>query len=272
MKGRPTRMAAISVNGRIYEDIHLIAFDKDGTLLDFHRLWSGRTRQWINWLALEGAKRIGAAPDLFPAFYHSLGFDPKTNRIINDSPLAVASMSKIYNIAAAVLYQHGLSWLDAEQLVRASTSVSMNALPTSEEIQPIGNVQHAVEQLRLAGIRIAIITSDDRAITSATLTLLGIENYVDMLVCGDDDTPNKPAPDALWVIGQKLDIQPSQMLMVGDTASDMVFGKNARVGGTIGIWGGAGNQKTLAETADEVISTIEEIQVINPPGCANRCL
>jgi phosphoglycolate phosphatase len=171
-------------------------------------------------------------------------------------------MPKIYNIAAAVLYQNGLPWLEAEQVVASSLSESINALPTANEVQPIGNVNHAIRQLVTSGVDIAIITSDDREITKAILSILNIKGFVQFLVCGDDNIPNKPAPDALWTIGQQSNINVSQMLMVGDTASDMIFGRNAGVAGCLGIRGGAGNLSTLNQLADEIIDSIEAIQVI----------
>ena len=255
-------MATISVNGRIYDDIQLIAFDKDGTLVDFNHLWGERSRKWIDWLVRRGGSGANGRDNLYLALCDSLGFDPQTNRIINDSPLAVASMPKIYTIAATVLYQNGLAWLEAEKVVEASLSESFNALPTANEIQPIGNVKRVIGHLVSAGVYIAIITSDGRIITEAILSTLDIKEFVHFLVCGDDNMPNKPAPDALWAIGRQLNIDPSQMLMVGDTASDMIFGRNAGAAGCIGIRGGAGNLSALSQTADEIIDSIEAIQAI----------
>jgi phosphoglycolate phosphatase-like HAD superfamily hydrolase len=259
-------MATISVNGRIFPDIQLIAFDKDGTLVDFNHLWGERTRVWINWLVGHGGKVGNGRNNLYLALCDSLGFDPQTNRIINDSPLAVASVPKICTIAATVFYQHGLDWLEAEELVAASLPDGINALPTAQEVLPIGNVEQTIERLVSAGVDIAVVTSDGRTMTRAILTILGIEDFVHFLICGDDDVPNKPAPDALWAIGRQLNIDASQMLMVGDTASDMVFGRNAGAAGCIGVRGGAGNLSALSQTADEVIDSIEAIRVIHPPG------
>jgi phosphoglycolate phosphatase-like HAD superfamily hydrolase len=259
-------MATISVNGRIYPDIQLIAFDKDGTLIDFNYLWGERSRKWIDWLVRRGGNGANGREKLNRTFCQSLGFDPQLNCIINDSPLAVASMPKIYSIAATVLYQHGLGWLEAEQLVAASLSESVTAQPTAKEIQPIGNVKKAIGLLVSAGVDIAITTSDNRTGTEATLTILGIKDLVHFLVCGDDNMPNKPSPDALWTIGGQLNIDASQMLVVGDTASDMIFGRNAGAAGCIGIRGGAGNLSALSQTADEIIDSIEAIQAIHPPG------
>jgi phosphoglycolate phosphatase-like HAD superfamily hydrolase len=260
MQGNNQGMATISVNGRIYHDIQLVAFDKDGTLIDFQYLWAGRVEKWINWLTGQGPD---GNDNLYLALCHSLGFDPARKRIINDSPLAVASMSKINTIVAAVLYQNGQEWLAAEQTAAVSAEIWINDPLQEREIQPIGDVGGKIGQLAAAGIRIAVITSDDRSVTEATLPILGIAGQVDLLVCGDDDVPNKPAPDGLLLIGRQLNIQPSQMLMVGDTASDMKFGRNAGAAGCIGIRGGAGNQNALNYEADEVIDSIDEIKVIN---------
>lgn len=255
-------MATISVNGRVYHDIHLIAFDKDGTLVDFQHLWAGRVGKWINWLARRGHNGPDSNNTLYLSLCHSLGFDPETHRIINDSPLAVSSMPKIYIIAATVLYQYGQEWLAAEQTVQDSIATNIDIPLKAHEIKPIGLVMEKMAQLAAAGVRIAITTSDDRAITEATLTLLGIGEYVDLLVCGDDGLPNKPAPDGLLAAGRRLNIQPAQMLMVGDTVSDMKFGRNAGVAGCIGIRGGAGDNFALSQEADEVIDSIDEIEVM----------
>jgi phosphoglycolate phosphatase len=255
-------MATISVNGRIYPDIQLIAFDKDGTLVDFQHLWAGRVGKWLNWLARRERQGLESNNNLYLALCHSLGFDPETSRVINDSPLAVASMPKIYTIAAAVLYQYGQGWLAAEQTIQDSIADNIEVPIEAHEIKPIGRVEEKIGQLAAAGIRIVVTTSDDRVITEATLPLLGIAEYVDRLVCGDDGLPNKPAPDGLLAVGRQLNIHPARMLMVGDTASDMKFGRNAGVAGCIGIRGGAGDNLVLGQAADEVINSIDEIGVI----------
>jgi len=48
---------------------------------------------------------------------------------------------------------------------------------------------------------------------------------------------------------------------VGDTVSDMLFGRNAGAAGCIGISSGAGDVSALQATADAVIPAIEAIQI-----------
>jgi phosphoglycolate phosphatase-like HAD superfamily hydrolase len=65
----------------------------------------------------------------------------------------------------------------------------------------------------------------------------------------------------LHYISQQFGVELAQMLMVGDTESDMIFGRNAGIGGCIGVAGGAGDEKALGAVADALIPTIEVIQV-----------
>jgi len=255
-------MANVIVNGRVYTAIQLIAFDKDGTLLDFHRLWGQKAQQWIHWLVEQAGNAVDNRQSLHQALSRTVGYSPETGRVIDDSPLSVASLPRLTDIAATVLYQHGVGWHNATQIAQASLSACISTPPTADQVQPLGNVSSIMAQLVHAGLRTAIITSDDRLPTEASLPHLDIAHLIDVIVCGNDDIPNKPAPDALWWIGQQYNIEPAHMLMVGDTASDMIFGRRAGVAGCIGIRGGAGDQTALSKQADAVIDSIEGIQVV----------
>ena len=248
----------IQVNGRSFSSIQLIAFDKDGTLVNFHHLWGQRTRQWVEAMVAEVSGDEGLRMDL----YRALGFSAAANRVVPDGPVAVASNPKIYGVAAAVLYQHGLSWHQAEALAFRSGSMIFGALPTADLIQPLGNVTSTMKRLHSRGVRIAIVTSDDRAATQTTLSLLGIGDFVDVLICGDDPLPNKPDPTAWQQMAQQVGISPARMLMVGDTESDMLFGRNGGVAGCLAVIGGAGEEAVLHQKADVLLASIDEIQLL----------
>jgi len=248
-------MAKLSVKQQVY-DIDLVIFDKDGTLIDFHHLWGQKAILWVEWLV----QQVGGDGALQAALYRTIGYDPITRRTINDSPLAVTPMPKLYTIAAAVLYQHGVGWHEAEDCVQASLAHTIEALPTPDLIKQKGDVARVCRQLQAAGVKLAIATSDSRAPTEATLPLLGIEEQISLVVCGDDNLPGKPAPDGLWHLGQQLGVEPSKMMFVGDTVSDMLTGMNAGVGCRVGILGGVGDRAALEAHAHVVLESVEYIR------------
>ena len=249
-------MARVGINGR-YFDIDAIAFDKDGTLLDFHHLWGQKAQLWVDALIA----RTDGSVAMRQALFQTLGYEPTSQRVVNDSPLAVASIPKLYTLAAGVLYQHGVAWHAAEGLVQTAVTETIEAIPSAQLVRPLGNVAAAVQALHVAGVKIAVITSDDRRATLDELPALGIAEWVTAVVCGDDPLPNKPAPDGLYHAAQTLGVSPQRMLMVGDTASDMVFGRNAGVAGCIGVRDGAGDLAVLQQHADVVVESIGEITI-----------
>ena len=243
-------------------DIDLIAIDKDGTLINFEEAWAGILRNWIAKLT------ANASPDIvadLEALHHDLcrtiGYDPIKQYINPDGLAAVTTVAKINTAAAVVLHQHGYLWPRAEQLV-SNTSVDHFEL-TADMILPVGNVAESIKRFKQHGIKIAVATNDDRQVTLDTLPFLGIADQVDLLSCGDDPWPNKPDPASLYHIAAETGIPVERMLMVGDTASDMMTGRAAGVAASVGITGGGGQAAVLAQHADIVIDSIDDIKIKN---------
>jgi phosphoglycolate phosphatase len=253
-------MPQISANGRLYP-IDLIVFDKDGTLIDFYHLWATKAKTAVAALLAQLDPAGVSAAGLESSLYHSLGYDPATGRAVSDGPLATASLAKLGVVTAITLYQHGLGWHEAEQMASAHFMPAITAPPTAADVRPIGDVQTLCRNLHEAGIRIAILTSDDRRATEATLPLLGITDYVNAIIGGDDPFPNKPAPDALQHLSRSLNVPPARMAMVGDNASDLQTGRAANAGCCIGVLSGTSREQDLRPYADVVLHSVLEIQV-----------
>jgi len=246
------------VAGTREADVDLVAFDKDGTLIDFYHLWGRKAR-----LAVEAVVAdVGAEADLAARLYRSIGYDPASGLAAADGPLAISSMPKLYTICAVVLYQHGLNWHHAEAVARRAFAAALGAIPTADLVKPLGQIQRLFRKLTEAGARVAIVTGDDRDATQATMALMGLDGYVSALVCGNDPIPNKPAPDALLHLGRHFGVAPGRIAMVGDTVGDLSTGTAAGAGCRIGVLSGAGRQDELAPHADALIANVDDIRVL----------
>jgi len=249
-------LTTITICERSFE-IDCIVFDKDGTLIELSAFWRQRTVRWVKQLADLLIDHDGFENSV----YEIIGYDPDQSQVLPESPLAVATMENIYTLAAGVLCQHGIPWHKAKQVAEQYAKNPMGGFFDPDDIHPRGNIAGLLQRLGDAQVQVAVVTSDDRMMTSKTLVYMGIDHLVNILVCGDDDIPNKPAPDAIWHISEQLDIPPDRMIMVGDTLSDMEFGKNAGVGGLVGIQYGRGENSFLAAHAEIIIDSIDKITI-----------
>lgn len=241
--------------GNLPFDADLVALDKDGTLIDFELMWGQVAVTWVEHLAPDPAD--GA---LRQELYRSIGYNPQQKRTDPQSPMAMATTDELRTIAADVLYRFGVSWPDAED--RAQLAFQAGAeLPLSSLVRPAGDVVGLVKGLKRAGVRVAVVTTDDRGATVETLCLLGIAQWVDYLVCGDDGLPSKPAPDMLLATCKQLGTEMSRTAVVGDTMADLLMAQRAPAGLRVAVLTGAGDEAQLRGCADVVLRSIDEIVV-----------
>ena len=104
-----------------------------------------------------------------------------------------------------------------------------------------------------------MVTSDDRAPTEATLRALGVDGFVEMLVCGDDGLPSKPAPETILEACRVLDVDAARTAMIGDSIADMTMATAAAVGLRVAVLSGIGRRSELEPLADAVIDSIAEL-------------
>ena len=242
--------------GDLCFDADLVAFDKDGTLVDFEFMWGRLAVAWVERLVAETGDRA-----LERDLYHSMGYDPQHQRTEPQSPLAIATTGQLRAIAAGTLYRHGIPWPQAEDHTRRAFETS-DVLPLADLIRPTGDVTGVLQQLQDAGVRVAIVTTDHRAETEETLQLMAIARLVDHTVCGDDGLVSKPAPDMLLAACQALGVDPIRTAVVGDTVADLLMAERAGAGFKVAVLTGAGDPVQLRAHAGVVLSSIDEITVV----------
>jgi phosphoglycolate phosphatase-like HAD superfamily hydrolase len=245
--------------GDLRFDADLVAFDKDGTLVDFESMWGRLAVVWVERLVASTGNK-----ELERDLYSSLGYDPQHRRTKPQSPLAIATTGQLRAIAAGTLYRHGISWPQAEEhTVRAFDTSSL--LPLADLIRPTGDVLGILERLQDAGVRVAIVTTDHRAETEETLRLMAIAHLVDHTVCGDDGLLSKPAPDMLLAACEQSNVAPIRTAVVGDTVADLLMAQRAGAGFKAAVLTGAGDPAQLKAHADVILSSVDAIAVEQQP-------
>jgi len=249
--------------GQLAFDADLVAFDKDGTLIDFEFMWGRIARAWVDHLA-SGPHGESLRREL----YHALGYDADRQRTKPQSPLAVASTGQLQTIAAATLYRCGIPWPEAEDRAQAAirSARARQDLSPASLVRPAGDVAGLFRRLQDAGVRVGVVTTDERAETEETLRVLHVADLVDSMVCGDDGWAIKPAPDMLLALCERLGVEPSRTIVVGDTEGDMLMAQRSGAGLRVAVLTGAGDSTFLTRLADAVIPSIDDISVLDDNG------
>lgn len=119
------------------------------------------------------------------------------------------------------------------------------------------------EKLHQQGIQVALDTGFDRLITNTILNRLGwiIGQTIDVSVSSDEVKRGRPYPDMIFRAMELTGVtDPTTVMKVGDTASDVQQGKAAGCGYVVGVTTGAFAETDLArENPTHLIQNLEEI-------------
>jgi phosphoglycolate phosphatase len=231
--------------------IDLAIFDKDGTLIDFHLMWS----DWVRELADRIAAAEGGRRRLDDLLAEVMGLDPETGRVLPHGALAATPMSRLREAVVEAVAGTGVTMAEAGRVVGRAWHAPDPVLLT----HPVTDIPALFGHLRAAGIRIAVATSDDRGPTERTLAHLGVRDMVEALACADDGHPVKPDPAAVHRICATLGVPEARTAVIGDSPADLAMGRSAGVGMVIGVLTGVGDRRTLERSADVVLESVADL-------------
>ncbi len=230
-----------------------IVFDKDGTLLDYDKCWRPVTLAAIEYVGTkypgsevcrEGIReRLGLLPDgtMDIDGPHCRGFHAEIGRAFSDE----------YTL-------RGIEF-DFETLMHEVGEGFRLFLPVGEVVPTCDNMKEALLALKERGIKLGLITSDRIHGARHTLARLGLDDGIfEVLLTNDGKHPAKPDPYYMSVFERECGLSPEEILMVGDTFSDIDFGINAGAH-TLGVGKSEKNRAKLGTRAEYVARDVSEI-------------
>ncbi|UTI85731.1 HAD family hydrolase [Mammaliicoccus sciuri] len=105
--------------------------------------------------------------------------------------------------------------------------------------------------------QIAIITSDDIDGTNRFIQDAGVSHLIDEKITASINGYQKPNPKMVEEFYEKWNVSPDEIVIIGDTPTDIQMGKNAHFKKVIGVLSGTGNKEDLSD-ADFIYQDINE--------------
>jgi HAD superfamily hydrolase (TIGR01509 family) len=109
--------------------------------------------------------------------------------------------------------------------------------PALARVRPFPGVPEMVDTLCRAGYRLGIVTSATRRAATLMLSTVALDGHFSAVVCGDDVTEPKPAPEGLRRVCKHLDVTLAATTYVGDAEVDLQCAENAGTAAVHARWG-----------------------------------
>ncbi|POF52042.1 phosphoglycolate phosphatase [Vibrio vulnificus] len=185
------------------QEIKLIAFDLDGTLLDSVPDLAVAADQATRAVGFPGGTELQVRD------YVGNGADILIGRALSQSLTINPELSDELRTEARELF---------DDFYQQTGHKLSHLYPT---------VKETLKALHQAGFTLALVTNKPSKFVPDVLQQHGIADYFVDVLGGDSFPEKKPNPIALNWLMEKHQIQPTEMLMVGDSKNDILAAKNA---------------------------------------------
>lgn len=235
-----------------------VIFDKDGTLIDFDKVWVPAAKEVIRRLlcdyklpcTLKNEELLLGAIGIAGNHVDAKGsFAYKTYaEIAADISMAFESIDEGADIGE----------ISNEELRNQLVSYFTEAiLDENREIEAVADLGAVMEELGARGIKIGIATTDEYHATVRCLEKLDILKYFTFFAMDGMPVPMpvKPSGRLIRQAADYWEIKPEELLVVGDSVNDMKFAHN---GGAkaVGVLSGVSKREDLLPEADYIIASV----------------
>jgi HAD superfamily hydrolase (TIGR01509 family) len=121
-------------------------------------------------------------------------------------------------------------------------------------------MENILSSIKNGGKKLALFTGKGTHATAITLREFHIDKYFDYVVTGNDVVKRKPSSEGLFKIMEHFLLPPDELLMVGDSVSDIKAAHEAGVKIAAVVWDSYAKEKVLQMKTDFVFNDTKEFQ------------
>src|ERR1700712_5430872 len=123
-------------------------------------------------------------------------------------------------------------------------------------VRAFKNIRPLFEAIKREGGKIAIATDCRDPVLRHYRAVLGIDDLIDVIACGEDVEEGKPSPKLVRLAAQRLDLAPARVVMTGDTPYDAEAARGAGVS-ALGVLTGGFSRAVLKDAG--CFATMKEV-------------
>jgi phosphoglycolate phosphatase-like HAD superfamily hydrolase len=191
----------------------------------------------------------------------ALGVDEKAGCLRRKGPVGLEKREIV--LSAATEYLDGIGHKNTlgicEQAFERADEISSGDL--GRFIRPIQGAVSLMGTLRDRGCRVALATVDVGRRARLAMEFMGVGDTLDLIVGGEEVARSKPDPEMIHIILDRLRIDRSQAVMVGDALSDVQMGINAGLKASIGVLTGFATAEQLRTLTPFIARDVSELAV-----------
>jgi phosphoglycolate phosphatase len=241
-------MLNIRCRGLEFREIQAVIFDKDGTLEN--------STNFLYQLAQKRARLIdsqipGVGEPLLMA-YGILG-----GRLDPAGLMAVGSRPESLIASSAYVAETGRDWIAAKNLVQQAFDEADKTI-TNDVREMYPGSRELLMALHATGVKLGILSNAPSDDVKDFVNQQQLESLLSLQM-GADGEITKPDPSLFLTACDRLQVAPSQTLMIGDSAGDIEMAQRAGGMGCIAVaWGAAAPH---LQKASVVIDRLSEIEI-----------
>ncbi len=207
------------------DNIKMVIFDKDGTLIDVHHYWCSmiefRADFFVNSLNISDKQKLH--DDLVKA----MGINLKTKKMKPEGPVGIKPRGFIVDVALDIMKKYDKSYtkLMVEDIFKKVDEFSKTKLDTIVKALP--DMKRVLEDLTKANIKISIATTDLSARAVLAMKSLSVDAYFTNIAGADLVKKAKPNPDLVEYILDENSLSKEDVVVVGDSMADLGMATNA---------------------------------------------
>jgi pyrophosphatase PpaX len=104
--------------------------------------------------------------------------------------------------------------------------------------RPFPHVEEVLEELKQRGYPMAVVTAKGRTAVDLGVELIGLDRFIEVVITADDVEVNKPDPYPLRVAADRLGVDLTRSVYVGDSPHDMTAALRGGAVAVAALWGG----------------------------------